>query len=261
LKRIVIIGTALAVLVGAATAFAASGFNSYTGTLKYSPAKAGSAKSPAPVSLTETLTAQGTNGHQAAPLTDIKYTVFGIKGDGKDFPKCSASQISANYKACSKALVGTGMTNAVLVPATDPTSPGSPCNPLLNVYNGGQGKLWFFFVIQPPSHTCATLTTGASAPYEGFVSQKGPNQVVNVPLPPDVSTSAGNINGVYGSLVKQVVTFKKLTKKVHGKTVAFTSSVACKKGKRPYTFSWTATNYQGQSPSSETDTTTGSGKC
>src|SRR4051794_439888 len=57
LKRIVIIGTALAVLVGAAAALAAN-FNNYNGSkLAFAPKGAGTAKAPKIVSMTETLQA------------------------------------------------------------------------------------------------------------------------------------------------------------------------------------------------------------
>ena len=89
----------------------------------------------------------------------------------------------------------TARSIAKLGAATTLVGAGTPCNPFLHVYNGGKGKLVFFFVIIPPKYTCATLKTGASAPYSGTVTQQGKNLVIDVPLPPDVSTSAGGLNG------------------------------------------------------------------
>src|SRR5947209_4237438 len=66
------------------------------------------------------------------------------------------------------------------------------------------------------------------------------NLVTDVPLPPDVSTKAGGLTGVYGSLIKEALTFKKLSTKVKGKTVGFNESFACKKGKRPYVVQYTS---------------------
>ena len=52
--------------------------------------------------------------------------------------------------------------------------------------------------------------------------------VTDVPLPPEVSTSVAGHKGLYGSLIREVLTFRKLTTKVNGKTVGFNSSVAAR---------------------------------
>ena len=46
-------------------------------------------------------------------------------------------------------------------------------------------------------------------PYPGFVKQQGKNQVTDVPLPPFVSTKVAGVPNFYGSLIKEVLTFKK----------------------------------------------------
>ena len=78
MRRLVIIGTALAVLVGATAAYAAFS-NSYGGTkVFWSPKKAGSPAKPVPVGETEVLKASSsTIGNRAAPLTDIKTSFYG----------------------------------------------------------------------------------------------------------------------------------------------------------------------------------------
>jgi hypothetical protein len=245
LRRIMIIGAAaVAVLAVAGVAYAAA-FNTYSAKLTFSPSKAGSQSKASPLAFTENLGAKGTGGNRAAPLVDIKTTIYGIRTNAGKFPTCSASKITSNPakwdKACPKgSLVATGPVHALLGPAAVLNATGSPCNPFLHVYNGGGGKLVFFFVIIPPKYTCATLQTGASAPYIGHVKQVGKNLVTDVPLPPDVSTKAGGLTGVYGSLITEALTFKKLTKKVKGKTVGFNESFACKKGKRPYVVQYTS---------------------
>jgi hypothetical protein len=248
LRRIMIIGAAaLAVPTVAGVAYAAA-FNNYSAKLTFSPSTAGSKSKPSSLGNTETYTAQGLEGNRAAPLVDIKTTMYGVRSNANQFPTCSASQITANPakwdKVCpKKSLVATGPVRALLGPATDLKAKGSPCNPFLHVYNGGGGKLVFFFVIIPPKYTCATLQTGASAPWIGHVKQVGNNLVTDDPLPPDVSTKAGNLTGVYGSLIKEVLTYKNLTTKVKGKTVGFHESFACKNGKRPYVVQFTAVNH------------------
>jgi hypothetical protein len=268
------IGTALAVL-GAATAYAASSdFNSYTATLTFKPSKAGSAKSPSAFAMHEVWTAHGNNGNQAGPLTHIVSKIYGVVADGKDFPKCTDSKIKTGGasgqwdRVCPKgSLVAEGPVNSFLVGASTPKTPGAPCNPYLHIYNGGQNRLVFFFVSgpfspNPSKYKCASTTTGTSAPpYDATMRMQGKVQVTDIPLPAYVSTRAGNIPGAYADLVKLDVTFKKLTKKVRGKTVAYQSSFGCKAGKRPYSFKFTASNYQGQSPSTQTTTISHSTKC
>jgi hypothetical protein len=245
LRRIMIIGAAVAAVLAVAGVAYAAAFNDYTAKLTFSPSKAGSKSKPSAVAFTENLGAKGLEGNRAAPLVDIKTTIYGIRTNAAKFPTCSASKITSNPakwdKVCpKKSLVATGPVNALLGPASDLKATGSPCNPFLHVYNGGGGKLVFFFVIIPPKYTCATLQTGASAPYIGHVKQVGNNLVTDVPLPPDVSTKAGNLTGVYGSLIKEALTFKKVTTKVKGKTVGYNESFGCKNGKRPYIVQYTS---------------------
>jgi hypothetical protein len=258
LRRIIIIGTALAVLasLGAGAAFAASSFNTYGANFSFSPNKAGSPSKPVALGFSQNLSAVGTSGNRAGPLTHLTSTMYGLRTNGKYFPTCSPAKIgnpSTGYdKACPKgSLVAQGAVRALLGPSNNGSaSVQSPCNPYLKVYNSGQGKLTFFFNIVPPKYTCATLMTGASAPYPGTIKTVGKNLVLDVPLPPDVSTKAGNITGVYASLIGYTLNFSKLTKQVNGKTVGYIESSGCKSGTRPWSQKFTALNYNGTSGSS-----------
>lgn len=263
MRRIVIACTALAVLATATAAYAA--FNSYGGShVAVSPNKPGTSKKPVAVKMVEVLNAQAPSGDRAAPLKDIKLTIYGMVSNGKFFPKCSDSIITSNHtkwdKSCPKgSLIGSGPVHAELGPASNPSAAaGTACNLVLHVYNGGQGKLVFFFTT-PSATSCGGLTTGASAPYDGTVKRVGKNLVTNVPLPPDVSTKAGNLEGVYGSLITENLTFFKLSKKVHGRRVPFQGSNGCKNGKRPWSITFTAQDYG--STNTETQTVSGSQKC
>jgi len=281
LRRIIISGAALAVLVGGGVAFAAANdFNSYTATQTFSPSSAGSPKHPVPISIHEVWHAKGNNGHNTAPLTRIVAKMYGVKTDGKDFPKCTAKTINAQNghggkwnKVCPKgSLIGQGPVNALFVAATQPTEKNPPqCNPYLYVYNGGQGTQVFFFTEYPfapsPKYTClnGAVHTGAAAAYNGYItepsSSNGNTLLVDIPLPPNVSTSAGGIPNNYASLVHLHVKYAKLTRKKNGKTVAYGASIGCKKGNRPYKFVFTAQNFVGQSPHKQTETVTGSQAC
>ena len=78
------------------------------------------------------------------------------------------------------------------------------------------------------------LKTGATAAYAGHIY--GARQVHGHGRP----ASAGRLDdgreltGLYGSLIKEVLTFKNLKTKVQGKTVGINASIGCLKGKRPY---------------------------
>jgi hypothetical protein len=265
LRRLVVIATALAVLVGAVTAYAATtGLNSYTGsTVKASPNKAGSNAAPAPIGFTENYVANGTNGNRTAPLTNIKTTIYGLKSDGKDFPTCSLSKIG-NAKSdagCPKgALIATGSITAQLGPAEaneqSTAIPTVPCTPILHVWNAGQGKVVFFFVVTQPSHTCGPIQTGSVTPFAGTVKNVGKNLVLNTPIPAAVSFP---ITGVEGSLTGETLHYMKLSKTVKGKKVSYQWSTGCKSGKRPYSIAFTAETGPGGTQS--TQTVSGTQKC
>jgi hypothetical protein len=268
LRRIIIIGTALAVLTGASAAFAAGALNSYTAGFTFSPTKAGTPSSPVPVGFAQSFGASSTTtGNRAAPIVDIKTTIYGLTSNAQDFPTCSAAKIESNHllwnKACPKgSLVASGPVSSVLGPDTNLLGgPGNsnPCHPFLSVYNGGKGLMVYFFSVTPqaPGHVCVGLKTGAAAPYFGRVKQVGKSLVQDVVLPPDVSTMAGGLPA-YGSLIAETLQWRKLTTNVHGKTVGFQSSIGCKNGKRPWSVAYTSVN---QGVKQAPITVSGSVKC
>ncbi len=262
LRRIIILGTAVTVLLAAsvAVAVAATGTNSYTAGFSYKPNKAGSKHKPVPVGFTETLTANNnTSGDVAAPLTDIKTEIYGLVSNAKHFPTCNGTQmtIQKSDSFCPKgALVATGPVNSMLGGTSLSQAKATPCNPFLHVWNGGHGTLWFFFTTGGV-YQCAGLKTGATAAYAGHISEHGKYMVTDVPLPPDVSTSVANIPNFYGSLIKEVLTFKNLKTKFHHKTIGINSSIGCLKGKRPTITQFTAFTASG----SQVTTVNGSTKC
>ena len=268
MRRTIIIGTAIAVLVGASAAFAASGFNAYTATFSITSKKAGTAKSPVPVGFTQVYTARGLNGDRAAPLTDLKTTIYGLKANGKYFPTCSRNTIgnaktdSVSATGCNpKAEVATGTVNSLLGGKIDPKGPGGPCNPGLDVWNAGGNKVVFFFTAKTALQ-CGSLKTGDTNPFYGYVSYQGKNMVLDVPQPADISTKVASHPGVWSSLKLEKLTWKKLTTTVKGKKVGYLESIGCKSGKRPWKQSFSAVNYPGAlGGATQTTAVTGSPKC
>jgi hypothetical protein len=265
LKKVVLIAAALGALAIAGVAYAAS-INTYTAKLGFSSKKAGTPSKPVPVGYSQAIVAKGTNGNRTAVLTDIVTKIYGLKADGKDFPQCSAAKIAAagDDTSCPKgALVATGAITAAVGSAKDFTVAGTACDPLLHVWNSGQGKLTYFFVDQAPAHEClnGALKTGQVGPYPATYKTQGKYLVVDVPVPKYVSFPAP---GLAGSLETEHLSWLKVTKKVHGKTVAASASVGCLKGKRPYTTTFTANlpdSTTGNPGPNNVTTVTGSAPC
>jgi hypothetical protein len=256
LKRIVTLGTALAVLVGATAAYAA--YNNYSGTTTAISKGVGSKKKPVGLSMVQTLKASAPSGERAAPLTNIKTTLYGVKLDAGKLPVCTDAKILQNKisptGACPKgSLIATGRVNALLGPGTDnAASKGTPCNPHLNVFNGGPHTQVFYFWTKSSSD-CGGLTTGSTAPYDGHISYKNGSAVVNIPLPSDISTKVAGQPNFYSSLIGEVLSYPKT---VHGK--GYMVGIGCKHGKRPWTATFTAHTYGG---GSETQKVSGATRC
>ena len=257
MKRIGIALTAVAVmLVAASTAFAA--VNNYNATYKFS-GKKGTASKPAALSFDQLIkVTPGTAGNRTGILHTIKTTIQGVKVDTKGFPTCTASKINAasNDNKCSKkALVATGAIKATLGSATDFTQAGAACDPLLHVWNGGKGKLIFFFVDQG-SHQClgGQLHTGQVGPWTAKYKQAGKNLDVTIPIPNTVDYPLGTSGGEVGSLSYERLAWK--SQSMNGKSDIV--STGCKSSKRSYSFTFNA-SLPGQS--AETKTTKGKAAC
>ncbi len=245
MRRIIIISSLLAVFGGSAVALAAtSDPNSYHGSaLTVAPKKAGTARKPVPVGWVQTIKVQSNQANKnAAPLKDIKTTIYGFKVDTKLEPTCSSSTIeSTRGTGCkAKSLVASGTVTSKLGPSNRNPNQSETCGPLkLNVYNGGKNFVNFFFIVPTPA-SCPGAMTGSAAPYRGTFSRSGKNLILDVPLPPDVSTNAANL-GLYSALTYEHLVWKKITKKVKGKTVGYFGTVGCKAGKRPVKVKFTDT--------------------
>src|SRR5581483_10255593 len=94
--------------------------------------------------------------------------------------------------------------------STNPTV--LPCDPLLHAYNGGPGKVVYFFVDVAPHHTCAggAITTGFVGPFQGSIKTVGKNLIINTPVPSYVSFP---LSGVEGSLTSETLHWLKVTRK------------------------------------------------
>jgi hypothetical protein len=262
LRRKVVLITTLCLLVGAATAQAA-GDNIYTGSQFVFPKGVGTKKKPVGVTFSENLAAKNKDSTKAAAvLVDIKTKIYGLVSNAKSFPTCSnvkMQQLKSDSFCPKKSLFARGGVNSLLGDPTLSMSNRIVCDPGLDVFNAGKGKLWFFFTTDA-SHVCAggALHTGDTQPYPGTVKQQGKFEVVDVPLPDFVSTRVANQPNFYGSLIKQTLKWFKVSTKVKGKTVFNNASVGCLHGKRPWSIQFTATT---NGTDRQVSTVTGSSKC
>jgi hypothetical protein len=240
LRRIALIAVAVGMLVAASAAYAATQINTYTAKMSFTSKGAGTASKPKPIGYTENLTAKGTGGNRTAILEDITTKIYGLTADQKDFPTCSLSAISAagNDTVCPKgALVASGWITAQVGSPTNFQSPAAPCDPALDVWNSGAGKMTFFFV-DTPAHNCNALglKTGSTGPYPATVKKSGKFLVVDVPIPSFINRPLG----LAGSLETEHLVWTHASKKVKGKTVASLASVACQGKKRPFSVTFKA---------------------
>jgi hypothetical protein len=238
LKRFAVAAMVMAaMLVGATSAFAA--VNNYTATYKFM-GKSGTASKPAPLSFQQDIkVTPAVSGSRAGLLHTIKTTVAGVKVDTKGFPTCSAKQIAnaSNFdKTCNKkALVASGGISAVLG-GPDFTQPGGACNPHLDVWNSGKGKLTFFFVADASgAHSClgGQIHTGQVAPFPATYKQLGKNLSVTIPIPNFVDQPVPNL---FGSLESENLLWKSQTVKGNSDIV----STGCSGSKRKFTWSFNA---------------------
>lgn len=261
MRRKVVIITALCMLFGATAAYAA--FNTYAGTTQTFSKGVGSKSKPVPIGFRQLLIAKNSDSTKAAAvLVDIKTRIYGLVSNAKSFPTCSATRMESlkSDASCPKlSKFATGSVNSLLGDPSLSVTNRVVCNPGLDVFNAGGGKLWFFFTTDA-THVCAggALHTGDTPPYPGTIKQQGKYQVTDVPLPPDVSTKVANQPNFYGSLIKETLNWFKVTTRVHGKTIGNNASIGCIKGKRPWSITFTSTT-DGVNRASKT--VSGSSKC
>jgi hypothetical protein len=260
LRRKVVVITTLCLLVGAGAAYAA-GSNVYTGTSMSFSKGVGTPGKPVGISFKQTLKAKSSDPtFSAGVLLNIKTRIYGLRADGKDFPTCSPNKMVAlkSDSFCpKKSKAATGLVNAFLGDPSLTFSTRIPCNPDLDVFNGGQGKLWFFFTTHSATQ-CVGLRTGATAPYLGRISYQGKYEVTNIPLPSDIGLRVANHANFYSSLIHEQLTFFKSSTRVHGKTVFNNQSIGCLHGKRPWSITFTSTT---NGHDRQVSTVSGSAKC
>ena len=263
MRRKIIILTALFTLaVGATAAYGATAVNTYSGTNQTFSKGAGSKKKPVGISYKQILNAKNTDPSKAAAvLVNIKVKIYGLASNAKQFPTCSNTKMVAlkSDSFCPKASkFASGTVNSLLGDPSLSASSRVKCNPDLDVFNAGKGKLWFFFTTHSTLQ-CAGLTTGCdrAVPRHGQPAGQVPGHRTSR-CPPTSRRASANQPNFYASLIHETLNWPKVSVKVKGKTVFNTVSVGCQKGKRPWSITYTSTT---NGHDRQTSTVNGSAKC
>jgi hypothetical protein len=217
--RIILLGAAVALVAGAAAAYAAT---SLTYSVNVTPTKAGTVAKPRNVGLHTTILANGSN-----PSTTSKTVLYfdkNIKLNGKLFKSCSQATLlsDAGPSACPKgSKIGSG-TATGHVPATI-VSPATNIPLTVTAYNGPSGKKIELYVKSAPgSFNIQTVLEGTVGSSSGLY---GKTLTVNIP-----AAVQQPIPGLFVALTKFDTTINATTKikkrvTVHHKHKTITVSV------------------------------------
>jgi hypothetical protein len=213
------------------------------------------------VGYAEELTATVPGSNRPALLLDISTRIYGLRFDPSGFRICPFRMVyDANSdRACPPgAMVGSGDLIAAIGPQEDFSSPGTPCDPALHVWNSGGGRLTFF-PVENRTHVClgGALTTGAFGPYTATARQQGRYLVVDVPVPRFFSFpfqfESTSVQAVHLEL-------HALFGQVGDEPTPLLSSTGCRRGRRPYAVTVTAM-MPAAAPVPQTGTVYGSDPC
>jgi hypothetical protein len=258
LKRLSIgLVAVLAMLIAAGSAFAA--IDTYSGGYGFK-GKAGTKAKPAPLSFTQKFALTSAQaGSLTGILSNVKTEISGVKVDAAGFKTCTTSQINnpnnSKFDAiCPKsALVASGSIKAQLGTAAQWAPTGLTCNPVLDVWNAGPGKLSFFFRTTASAQCLGgTITTGAVPAFTATYKQVGSNLLVNIPVPADV-TNPGK-GPYFVAVTSEYLTWHSTS---NSKGTHDITSTGCK-GHRHFSYTFSAHTPSGQS---ETKSIKGEASC
>jgi hypothetical protein len=214
-------------LIGAAVALAAGQTNTYTVTGKISPTKAGTKKTPVPVSLNFDYTVGEANNLRPSPVKQYNIKFDGLRVNGARFAKCTAASINAagsDAKCPTAAVMGTGQVQNISGGTNDPTDKTLTCYLDLKVYNGGASKAALFLMggqndPRGPAYSCPIAVSQAiDANY--IASSTGTSLRFTVQ-----GALLHPIPGFDNAVVRVASKIRKATVKYKGKTVGYYESI------------------------------------
>lgn len=227
----------LVVAVVAMFSFAAVAFAQSTAVNQYTvdgsvSAKGGSKKKPKPGGLTFKFT---TSAGDLVPnvIKTYKITFTGGKVNTQVAKNCTAQQMdqAQSDSGCPKgSLIGTGTIGDAVGTSGNPFSSAVYCDLPVKIYNSGNNKAALWIKTGPPQCLAAVAQ---SVPATWKNSSKGSALIFTVP------DGLRHQLGLDLAVTSAKTSFKKITKKIKGKTVGYFESIGCKDKKRDITATFT----------------------
>jgi hypothetical protein len=191
--------------------------------------KSGTKAHPKPLAASIGYTVKPTPpGDRPNVVKTVVTTIAGVRVHPNAFPTCSTSKLnSGGPSTCPKgSQVGTGFLIAEVGLASDPSSKLLTCRVDLTVYNGGGNSL-SYYVYSNPSHANECQSSQVKPIAFAVKAQlKGTTLVQTVNVPFSVR-HPGNNSSLDAATIQVSVTIPAKTRKLKGKTVGLTESVAC----------------------------------
>ncbi len=252
MRKLVGMGAAAAaVMLGAAAVVYAQQVNSYTVEGSTTPARAGTPKKPVPISVNFGYTVGEESGQRPSPVQRYTIGFYGMRSNGRLFPKCTAQQINAaqSDRNCPRgSLVGQGSVTNAAGATADPSDKSIPCNLNLRVYNSGQNRAALYLFGNPPA-CVIPISQAIDARYVRAFNGRGQALQFSVP-----ANLLHPVPGVDNAVTNVTSTIRKLTRRVRGRVRGYYESVRCDGNERPISVTFLT-------EAGQTSTTTTNARC
>jgi hypothetical protein len=161
-------------------------------------------------------------------VKSVVTTIAGLRVHPNAFPTCSTSKLNGSGPSkCPKgSQVGAGFLIAEVGFANDPSSKLLTCRVDLTIYNGGGNSLsYYVYANSAHSNECPSSQVKPIA-FPVKVTDKGGNLVQTINVPFSVR-HPGNNAALDAATIQTSVSVPAKSRKVKGKTVNLTESIAC----------------------------------
>ena len=230
MRKIAVLAVAGLVLALAAVAYAQTQQNTYTVSGKVTPAKAGSAKKPLPVSIDFGYQVGEASGLRPSPVKKYSIRFQGLRVNTGPFPKCSTAQLekAGGVDNCPKgSIVGSGFIENATGSSADKADKSVECNASVTVLNSGNNKGNLYIKGSPnstdPKTKCA-IEIGSPIPTK-YV-KRGKFQALEFEVPSSLLHPLPTLDNAVVSVTSKI---KKLVKGGKG---YYEAVGGCKGGKR-----------------------------
>lgn len=235
-KKIAVLAVACLTLAIAAVAYAAQ-VNTYSVSGKVTPAKAGSAKKPIPVSIDFGYEVGEQSGQRPLPVKKYSIRFTGLKVNTTLFPKCSVDTLeNKGPESCpSGSKVGAGFIENATGAKDNPNDKSIECNASVTVFNSGTNKGALYIKGSPQSTDERTrCAIELAAPIPTKYVKRGSAIALEFEVPPSLLHPLPTLDNAVVSVKSKI---NKLIRKKHG---YYEAVGGCKGGKRAVSVVFTA---------------------